>query len=157
VAAVARNRHEGFETAILENPSDPVVRFVYADWLYEHDESVRANVLRLEAEILSLGKPPRELGEYHCMKYLGGRYYLCYVSELINVGDRVSVGTRRGTYPYLLCTRVEEQDESYDYKVVLKDDGKCFNRRRYLELTRKLLELDPQGLIREQSEENTKI
>jgi uncharacterized protein (TIGR02996 family) len=53
---------EGFFQAILDNPKDDAVRLVYADWLEEHDQSERAEFIRIqcEQESLSLLDPRHE-------------------------------------------------------------------------------------------------
>src|SRR5262249_39652492 len=47
---------EGFIRAMRESPEDDAVRLVYADWLEEHGEAVRAEVIRVQVEL----EPPRE-------------------------------------------------------------------------------------------------
>ncbi len=51
------------ENALLDNiaanPADDVARLVYADWLDEHDQAVRAEFIRLQVEIARLQAGPR--------------------------------------------------------------------------------------------------
>jgi uncharacterized protein (TIGR02996 family) len=43
--------HPGFLQAIIDDPDDDLARLVYADWLEEHDDPVRAEFIRVQDEL----------------------------------------------------------------------------------------------------------
>src|SRR5687768_17776497 len=43
--------HPGLLQAILNDPDDDARRLIYADWLEEHDDSDRANFIRIQCEL----------------------------------------------------------------------------------------------------------
>lgn len=66
--------HEAFLADVIENPDDDAPRLVYADWLDEHGEAERGELIRLQCRLAQLGDDParaelerqeRELLEAH--------------------------------------------------------------------------------------------
>src|SRR4051794_4580817 len=45
------NHDEAFLADIIEHPDDDVPRLVYADWLDEHDQAERAELIRVQVEL----------------------------------------------------------------------------------------------------------
>src|SRR5688572_79052 len=45
--------------AVIANPDDDLPRLVYADWLEEHDQSERAQFIRLQCELAEVGPRTR--------------------------------------------------------------------------------------------------
>ena len=51
---------EAFRQAIIEDPDDDAPRLVYADWLDEHDNPVRAEFIRIQCSLAGMpGDDPR--------------------------------------------------------------------------------------------------
>lgn len=48
--------HPGFMKAIIANPADDTPRLIYADWLEDHGEAERGELIRLQVEIAQLEK-----------------------------------------------------------------------------------------------------
>jgi uncharacterized protein (TIGR02996 family) len=63
---------ESFLADIRARPEDDAPRLIYADWLEEHDDSVRAEFIRLQCELAQLGKrsPRRPALERRVLKLL---------------------------------------------------------------------------------------
>ena len=51
------DEHEAFLTAVFAAPADDTPRLAYADWLDDHDQSVRAAVIRAGVAAAREGKP----------------------------------------------------------------------------------------------------
>jgi uncharacterized protein (TIGR02996 family) len=49
--------HLGFLQAIIESPDDDAPRLIYADWLDEHGEPIRARFIRLQCQFASCLRP----------------------------------------------------------------------------------------------------
>jgi uncharacterized protein (TIGR02996 family) len=47
-------QHDAFLRAILETPDDDTPRLVYADWLDEHDDSPRAEFIRVQCRLAAM-------------------------------------------------------------------------------------------------------
>ncbi len=62
---IMREDHDGFIRAILEEPEEPEHALIYADWLEEHQETVRAELIRIQVvkEQLERGLPLNLLGD----------------------------------------------------------------------------------------------
>jgi uncharacterized protein (TIGR02996 family) len=59
---MARTADDGFLEAIIATPDDDALRLIYADWLEDHGESVRAEFIRVQIELARLpNNDPRRL------------------------------------------------------------------------------------------------
>src|SRR5262245_42711851 len=49
-------QHDALLRAVLDKPADDSSRLVYADWLEENGESERAEFIRVQCEVVRLGR-----------------------------------------------------------------------------------------------------
>src|SRR3954470_15869701 len=87
---------QGFLQAIVENPADEAAYLVLADWLEEHDDPRRAELLRLHRRLLATCCEPErhpERAEWHArivaMLAEGGRP--CVPQRSVDLGGGVTM------------------------------------------------------------------
>jgi uncharacterized protein (TIGR02996 family) len=59
------NQQEALVTAIRADPNDDALRLVYADWLDEHGQAERAELIRVQ---VALADPPEDRDEYRALR-----------------------------------------------------------------------------------------
>lgn len=77
---------DAFLQTIIENPDDDSLRLIYADWLEEHNQSERAEILRLECRLRS---PPESCSDHRSLHprlaELGGKVDIRWVAAACRV------------------------------------------------------------------------
>src|SRR5262249_52401492 len=59
LAEAAVSTHEAFLAAVLETPDDDTPRLIYADWLDEHGEPERGELIRLQCALAKMREGER--------------------------------------------------------------------------------------------------
>jgi uncharacterized protein (TIGR02996 family) len=87
------NEEEGFLQSIRQRPDDASYRLVYADWLEERGEPVRAEYLRLEQQLSQIPTRLQELRKQIDAKWL---------AQVQRTNVRVHLQVQRGLRPGML-------------------------------------------------------